>query len=171
MLYLVNKFQCMKGGCLWVSALLFCTTLKAQQHIPHSPEAWVRYCDSLSVHTQTTFHLVKEYNGHPVKESWHYAMVNGQIVFFQVSYSFGHREMNEVYYVKGGRLICMEIFEAAFHPVYEDNVKRGEVYYFDGGRVIRAVKLGEPFTRREEEYALWKKFSSRYGELLKNLRW
>lgn len=132
---------------------------------------YVFYCDSLSFKKQTSFHLVKEHNETAFKETWHYTLEKGEVIYFQVRYNSGDAEMNEVYYVKNNKLVCMEVFEAVYHPMFEDDVKRGEVFYFDSGRIIRYTRLGKPLTDDNNAYWLQKKFQNRYYELSKNLRW
>src|SRR5690242_12815307 len=106
-------------------------------------DARIDEIDSLSLKSQTTFYSTKYITAdEPYKETWHYTMKDGKVVFIEIRYVIEHREFTETYYLDRNRMICMEVYEMPFLAYYVDQIKRGQMAFFVGNTLKLNVVFG-----------------------------
>lgn len=133
----------------------------------------VEEIDSLSMLSQVTFHSTSyALNDDPIRETWHYTLREGKVAIFQVRYYVNANEVNEVFYMDKGQLICMEKFETEILSDFDDAIRQGEIFYFLSDRLMQYISLGintQATTNFDRQQLSLKLFEERYAELRRNL--
>jgi hypothetical protein len=134
--------------------------------------------DSLSLKSQTTFYATKYITAEePYKETWHFTMRDGKVIFIEIRYVIEHREFTETYYLDKNRMICMEVYEMPFLAYYVDQIKRGQMAFFVNNSLKLNVVFGNDrshspystYTFADSESECLQKFQDRFSELQKTL--
>lgn len=129
----------------------------------------VQQADSLSMLSQQTFHLNKfTRNDRPVRETWHYTLLNGKVIIFEIHYFVDSSERVESYYLDRDEVVCMEQYEIAYSGLDGDRIVWGTVGFFQGNNLRQYITMGNPpnpagFSRRWDDI---ERFQGRYRELL-----
>ena len=140
----------------------------------------IQNIDSLSLKSQETFfarNIVRVdrsfKNDIEVKETWHYTMNRGQIVYCEVRYLIDSTEYIEAYYVHDNRLVCMENYATEFYNPTANNFVAGEVLFYVDDVVKLHVSTGknrDPLVSWRLERRPFEKFLDRYTSLKRSLR-
>jgi hypothetical protein len=138
--------------------------------------AYVHQTDSLLDRSEKTFYLEKYLDdNYNYRETWHYLMHDGHIIYFEIVYIIDTTEYSEIYYLKRGNLVCSEEYEKITYSYLEDKLKYGCIYYFDSSVPRHVVTMGKRSDNDKaynyihpEDLALVR-FEKRYTELKKHL--
>ncbi|ULQ53013.1 hypothetical protein [Flavihumibacter fluvii] len=131
----------------------------------------VQLADSLSLHSQYTFHLNKfDRKNRSIRETWHYTLHGQEVIIFEVHYFIDSLEHDEVYYLDNGQLVCMEEYEISNPFTDDDEIVWGTVGFFSGQSLRQRISMGKPdYTKGSfNEWDTYKKFRGRYKELTEN---
>lgn len=134
----------------------------------------VQQTDSLAIKSQRTFYLNKidkKFNG--IKETWHYTMLDGKVLVFQIRYVLDSTEFTEIYYLNKGILIYSEEYETIYYTtIGDDEIKWGGICYFVSNNLKQRVTLGN----KKSKYLHWNpesetliRFQKRFSELQQNI--
>ncbi len=133
----------------------------------------VQQADSLANKSQRTFYLNKidkKFDG--VKETWHYTIRDGKVIFFQVRYVIDSTEFTEIYYVNKGDLVYSEEYETLYYrSTGDDEIRWGGIYYFVSNDLKQRVTLGNKKSRMfwNPETETLSRFQRRFSELQQNI--
>lgn len=136
--------------------------------------------DSLSLKSQETFftrnviQIDRSFkNDIDVRETWHYTLHKGKIVYCEIRYLVDSTEYIEAYYLNDNRLVCMENYASEFYNPTANNFLSGEVLFYVNDQVKLHISTGQQrnqLTSWRLERRPMEKFLVRYAALKRNLR-
>lgn len=140
----------------------------------------IKEIDSLSIKSQQTFftrnviRVDRSFkNDIEVRETWHYTLHKGKVVYCEIRYLVDSTEYIESYYVNDNRLVCMENYATEFYNPTSNNFVSGEVLFYVDDQVKLHISTGQhkdPLVAWRLERRPFEKFLDRYAALKRNLK-